>query len=288
MFSTKKVVSSFPALGIVFLLFLLLSCPLAASGIQPSAKVSFHIQEVKESYVDFNILFEAELPLPSPNLRPVAFYYHPINGGWNGWNVGIMNTYSPGWRLERTNNQTIWVWSLLNSHRWETQMHPLSAPYGLLSFPFESSTLDVLVGTNSSLTFDRHIRLITFGLEAYLDIREMSREEALTPPSPFSSRFDSYYHLVLQVYHSLWYKSMIIAIYMVLATFTIRLCRMLARQKSLREEIRSNLTILGILSGMVITYRTELAPPWFTPIDIIIPVLITLYGILIANILISR
>ena len=238
------------------------------------SRSSIEVISVTNESVSISMLFVAELSTGNPNLRPSMFYYFGNQSG-----AYVIGNYDPRWRLLETNNITIWRWSLSESHtvKW-TAGQSLAG----LSFPFEILSLDLfLVSNSTSANFSVFSRVPNFDVQSRP--KEIGYDELPFKDQSFE-RFSHYYKIEITAYHNTEYKWLVLILYSSLA-FVGVVALVLWRRRGVTPTQDSNQIWLGLLLFLPIfflTFRSSLAPPWVTNLDISVAALIAIFAILLA------
>jgi hypothetical protein len=235
---------------------------------------SIEVISVAKNSVSINIHFVAELATGNPDLRPSMFYY--FEGQESAYVVG---NYDPGWRLLETNSKSIWRWALSKTHTvpWTTDQSLAG-----LSFPFERPELVLFLVSNST-----PVNFSPLSTVANLDVQVITTSigyDTLPFKTDAFQSFEHYYRIEITAYHNTEYIALVLCLDIGLISIAGVACVLWRRRKTTPTQ-DSNQIWLGLLLFLPIfflTFRSSLAPPWVTNLDIAITVLIIIFAIALA------
>jgi len=234
---------------------------------------SIEVISVAKNSVSINIHFVAELATGNPDLRPSMFYYFEGQEG-----AYVIGNYDPGWRLLETNNKTIWRWALSKTHivSWTADQS-----FSDLSFPFERPGLVLFLVSNSTpVNFSPLSTVANFDVQ--VTTTSIGYDSLPFKTDAFQS-FEHYYRIEITAYHNTEYIVLVLFLDIGLISVAGVAC-VLWRRREVTSTQDSNQIWLGLLLFSPIfflTFRSSLAPPWITNLDIAITVFIVVLAILL-------
>ena len=297
------------ALLFLFLFFMPLSTVYGVGDNYSPVSFSFSVNALDVNRITIMLRWVVTLSSPDAE-RPYVVYYLPgteesfAGKGWY-WTVGLFDRSA--WQLVDTSDNAYWKWEVVNvvNVPWTMKLPLNHSLFQTIAYPIGLFVIDLYMGSNQeflipttltqffagkSVTIQDQIGTLESSSMSVSSHMDFIGSESL--PADFSSRLQQlrltpeyFYHVHIEVSYragTIWLAA---GVLFVLIAQCVLFCCFLRSRKSIGNSnyVQLCLGFLLFLPLLLFSFRTSIAPPWTTNIDILIFAFMVLWAVMLIH-----
>jgi len=247
----------------------------AIGGYGEFDEILFSIRSFSKQRVQFDLDFRVKLPTQDKRNLPDILYYFENDMGFL-----FTGKSDPHWVLE-SNSTDESIWSLHTSYSRNWTVYDWDPCF---QYPCEAIKFIFYLATNCT-----NVNNYVIVVQSPATNFEVTRSRQEIDPNDIGNpkvrdAFKPYltYKIMVALYHSFDYKVLIGMMYIVMALFLVAWFIMLGQRRADEPQfVQTCLGVLVFLPIFLFIFRTALAPPWITLVDLALIILTIVWGVLL-------